>query len=220
MSVESIAEAPVRAYAVKHNFVKRAFDTCFTLAVLLLFCPLFVGIACAVKLSSPGPALYSSLRVGRGGKRIRCWKFRTMCVNADAKLREMLQSDEALRREWETFYKLKNDPRITPIGRFLRKTSLDELPQFWNVLRGDLSVVGPRPVTEAEVETYLRDKAAKILSVRPGLTGLWQTSGRNLLPFEERVRLEERYVDERSFLMDLRLIGKTIPALFSSRGAF
>lgn len=152
-------------------------------------------IAALIKVTSPGPVLYVCRRVGRHGKAIDCWKFRTMCQNADQMLKELLAQDPVIRLEWETYYKLKDDPRINSVGRFLRKTSLDELPQFWNVLMGDLSVVGPRPVTEEEIEKYFKEKKEKILSVRPGLTGIWQTSGRSLLTFEERVKLEESYVD-------------------------
>jgi undecaprenyl-phosphate galactose phosphotransferase len=159
------------------------------------------------------------MRVGKDGKLIFCWKFRTMCLDAEKKLQELLDDPE-IRAEWETYYKIKNDPRIHAVGRFLRKTSLDEFPQFWNVLKGDLSVVGPRPVTEEEVHKYFGPKASKILSVRPGLTGIWQTSGRSLLTFEKRLELEESYIDQQSLALDIRIICKTISAVFSARGAF
>lgn len=124
-----------------------------------------------------------------------------------------------LREEWNTYRKLKCDPRITTVGRFLRKTSLDELPQFWNVLKGDLSIVGPRPPTFEEVGTFFGAKSRKILSIRPGITGLWQTSGRNLLTYEGRVELDETYVDQRTFLMDLKLIAKTILRMLVPKGS-
>ncbi len=199
---------------------KRFFDIFFSAAVLLLGMPVFILIAFAIKISSPGPVFYFSKRVGRDGVIFFCAKFRTMVIDADTRLREILQEDEKLRQEWETFCKLKKDPRITWIGQILRKTSLDELPQFWNVLKGDLSVVGPRPATQDQVEKYYAEKAPKILSVRPGMTGLWQTSGRNLLSFDERTQLDERYVDSHTFLLDLKLIAKTIPAMFFSEGAY
>jgi exopolysaccharide production protein ExoY len=199
---------------------KRIFDITFSFAALLFFLPLGIVIGVLIKLSSPGPIFYSSKRVGRGGETIDCWKFRTMCMGADEKLKKILAENPKLKKEWDTYFKLKDDPRINTIGRFLRKTSLDELPQFWNVLRGDLSVVGPRPVTQEEVRKYFKDKAEKILSVRPGLTGIWQTSGRNLLTFDERIQLEEQYIDRQSFLLDLRIIFKTIPHLFFAKGAF
>lgn len=182
--------------------------------------PLGIVIGILIKLSSPGPVFYTSKRVGKGGQMIECWKFRTMCLGAEEKLKKILAENPQLKKEWDAYFKLKDDPRINAIGKFLRKTSLDELPQFWNVLRGDLSVVGPRPVTQEEVQKYFRDKAGKILSVRPGLTGIWQTSGRNLLTFEERIRLEELYIDRQSLLLDLRIICKTIPHLFFAKGAF
>lgn len=192
----------------------------FSAVVLSLGSPIYLAIALLIRISSPGPAFYACTRVGRGGKRIRCWKFRSMCIDAEKRLEELLASDPALRQEWEMYYKLKRDPRIFFVGKLLRKTSLDELPQFWNVLKGDLSVVGPRPITEEEVTKYLKEKAAKILSVRPGITGLWQTSGRNLLTFDERIKLEEEYVDRQSFALDCLLVFKTVPAVLFPKGAF
>lgn len=200
--------------------VKRIFDIIFSLLALLFFLPFGLILALLIKISSPGPIFYKCRRVGRNGEPIDCWKFRTMCQDAQQKLQEILSQNSDLKREWETYFKLKDDPRIQGIGKFLRKTSLDEFPQFWNVLRGDLSVVGPRPVTEEEVQKYFREKAVKILSVRPGLTGIWQTSGRNLLTFDERIMLEERYVDQQSLFLDLQIIFKTIPHLFFAKGAF
>lgn len=198
--------------------MKRAFDTVFSLLALSVGLPFFLLIALIVLFSSKGPIFYSSKRVGKGGSLIHCWKFRTMHLDADARLEEILKNPSR-QEEWRHYRKLKEDPRITVVGNFLRKTSLDELPQFWNVLKGDLSVVGPRPITEDEVTEYLKEKAAKILSVRPGITGLWQTSGRNLISYKERVLLEERYIEERSFLFDLKLICKTCRILFS-KGAY
>ncbi|MBS0649173.1 MAG: sugar transferase [Verrucomicrobia bacterium] len=199
---------------------KRIFDILFSLGASLFFLPFGLIISVLIKATSPGPIFYSSKRVGKDGQPIYCWKFRTMCQDADKKLQEILRQNPELKQEWETYYKLKDDPRISKIGKLLRKTSLDELPQFWNVLTGDLSVVGPRPVTEEEIAKYFGEKASKILSVRPGLTGIWQTSGRSLLTFEERIRLEESYIDQQSLFFDLRIIFKTIPMIFISRGAF
>jgi exopolysaccharide production protein ExoY len=200
--------------------MKRLFDLVFSLAVLICGAPVFFIIALLIKLTSPGPILYKQQRMGQYGSPIFCYKFRSMYKNADKKLKELLASNPKFQEEWNTYYKLKTDPRITPLGDFLRKTSLDELPQFFNVLLGDLSVVGPRPVTEHEIKTYYKDRASLILSVRPGITGLWQTSGRNRLSFDERLILEERYVKERSFILDLKLIAKTIPAMLHSKGAY
>ncbi len=199
---------------------KRLFDIIFSITILIVGFPVYLIVAGAVMLTSPGPIFYGSCRIGRDGKPFKCWKFRTMFQDADARLKQMLETDPELKKEWETFWKLQNDPRITEVGQFLRRTSLDELPQFWNVLKGDLSVVGPRPVTADEIEKYYGEKAEKILSLRPGITGLWQTSGRSLITFEERVSLEEAYVESQSFFYDLKLILKTIPSVFTSKGAF
>lgn len=198
---------------------KRVFDICFSLAVLVLLFPLFVLIAVGIALSSPGSIFYRQERLGRGERRFKCWKFRSMHIDADRKLIELLSHDPLLKREWEISQKLKDDPRIFPLGKFLRKTSLDELPQFWNVLKGDLSVVGPRPYMIAQREE-LGELAHKILSVKPGVTGLWQTSGRNKIPFQGRIELDARYVDRRSFFFDLYLIGKTIPAVLMPKDAY
>ena len=143
-----------------------------------------------------------------------------MHLGAEDRLKELLATDPKLQEEWNLFYKLKNDPRIFSVGKFLRKFSLDELPQFLNVFLGDLSVVGPRPVTHEEIEKYYGEKASKILSIKPGLTGLWQTSGRNLLTFNERIKLEELYIDKQSLLLDFKIICKTVSILFFPRGAY
>jgi undecaprenyl-phosphate galactose phosphotransferase len=180
-----------------------------------------------VKITSPGPIFYKGLRMGQKGRLIYCWKFRTMCIDADARLNQILKSDPILLKEWQTYFKLKKDPRLTPIGKFLRKTSLDELPQFWNVWIGDLSIVGPRPIAiehperaHEEIRGHFGEKTEKILSVKPGITCIWQTKGRNLLTFEERILLEEQYVDQQSLLLDLKIILKTIPIVIFPKGAF
>jgi undecaprenyl-phosphate galactose phosphotransferase len=146
-----------------------------------------------------------------------------MYEGANEKLEQLLKDDLELAKEWKIFYKLKNDPRVTPVGKFLRKTSLDEFPQFWNVLKGELSIVGPRPYLPNELEAIKRIAGRdvhRMLSVRPGLTGIWQTSGRSDLTFEHRVKLDLAYIGSRSFLFDLRLIAKTIPVLIFPKGAF
>ncbi len=214
--------------AIRHDPVKRIFDIIFSSFVLIGFSPFFFLIALLVRITSPGSVFYKSVRLGRGGKVIYCWKFRSMFWDADERLKQLLNSNEELRSEWEQFQKLKNDPRITLIGRFLRKTSLDEWPQFWNVLKGDLSIVGPRPPVligppdrfAEEIRKWYGIKMDKILSVRPGLTGVWQISGRSEIPFDERVRIEELYAETRTFWKDLVLILKTIPAVIFSRGAY
>jgi exopolysaccharide production protein ExoY len=208
------------SYPIRHKPLKRLFDIAFSLIVIITNLPLFVIISLIILITSPGPIFFIQKRVGRGGKIILCYKFRTMVINAESKLKDILEKDFEKAKEYQKFRKLKDDPRIFSFGRFLRKFSLDEMPQFFNVLFGDLSVVGPRPAFFEEVKEFYGKRAAKILSVRPGITGIWQTSGRNYLSFLDRVRLDEIYVDNQSFRKDLHLILKTIPMLFSSKGAF
>lgn len=217
---QAVLDTVILKNNIQHFPMKRSFDIVFSLSVLIFFSPIFLLIGLFVFFDSPGPIFYAHKRVGRGGKKIHCWKFRTMRPNADKILKKMLNQSVQLKREWDQFYKLKNDPRITRLGKFLRKTSLDELPQFYNVLKGDLSVVGPRPVVTEEVEKYYGHKAIKILSIRPGLTGIWQTSGRNQVSFSKRIELEEEYVDTHNFFKDLYLIAKTIPVMLFAKGAF
>jgi undecaprenyl-phosphate galactose phosphotransferase len=197
---------------------KRLFDIVFSAFVLIFFSPLFLLLALLAKLSTGSP-LFSQERVGKGGKPFRCYKFRTMVKEADKQLIELLKNPE-IKEEWEKTQKLKNDPRITNFGFFLRKTSLDELPQFWNVLKGDLSVVGPRPVLPEEVSKHFKEKAPKILSIKPGLTGIWQTSGRNRLDYKKRVKLDYFYVEKQNFALDLKLILKTIPKMVMNNDAY
>lgn len=204
----------------KKGWKKRIFDICFSTLILILIAPFFLLISLAIKLSSKGPILFRARRITIGGKPFYLWKFRTMVPNAEKVLEELLERDASSKKEYETFRKLKNDPRITPIGRFLRKTSLDELPQFFNVLKGDISVVGPRAAMEEELIEYYKDKAKIVLSVLPGVTGPWQVKGRNHLSIQERVDLEVSYVQKQSFLYDLQLIIQTIPAVFFSKGAY
>lgn len=202
------------------RFIKRTFDILFSLAVLTLLSPLFLVIAFLIRLTSRGNPIFGHTRIGRGGKPFTCYKFRTMYADAPSRLQELLNQRKDLKEEWEQAHKLKNDPRVTPLGNLLRKTSLDELPQFWNVLKGNLSVVGPRPVVEKELETHFGTKAPLIISVRPGVTGLWQVSGRSNTSYAERVLLDETYIKTQSFFLDLKLIAKTLPAVFFSKGAY
>lgn len=206
--------------SVLHLPYKRAFDIIFSSLVLLIGLPVFMIIALIIRFSSKGSVVYSHQRIGRGGKPFRCYKFRSMYPDADKKLEELLKADPALKHEWDTTHKLRNDPRVTPIGAFLRKTSLDEIPQFWNVLIGDLSIVGPRPVVQAEIDKFYGSRAQKILSIRPGLTGIWQVSGRNDTSYENRVEMDESYIQQRSFIFDLKLIALTVPRMIFSKGAY
>jgi undecaprenyl-phosphate galactose phosphotransferase len=223
MKLEETLTVPLEKTKNWQEPLKRTFDILFSLSALIFGMPLFLAIAMLVKITSRGPVFYCSLRLGKNGKLFNFWKFRTMYVHADLKLKQLLEDNPLLREEWQKYFKLKNDPRHTRIGKFLRKTSLDEFPQFWNVLLGDLSIVGPRPYLPNEtdeIKKYISDDMAKLLSVRPGLTGIWQTSGRSHLTFENRVRLDLDYVGCNSFLFDLRLVLKTIPMLIFPRGAF
>lgn len=213
---------------IRRDPLKRGFDILFSSLCILLLSPLFLTLAILIRCTSKGPIFYRSKRLGRGGSMIECLKFRTMYTNAEQRLIELLRTDSKLRTEWETYQKFKCDPRITPIGRLLRKTSLDEIPQFWNVLKGDLSIVGPRPPTLLgppdqflrEIRTVYGDAAFNILSVRPGITGVWQISGRSEIPLDVRRQMEEEYAISRTFWTDLVVIAKTVPAVLFSKGAF
>lgn len=206
--------------SVRHIVWKRAFDIFFSLAVIFLSLPFMLLIILIIRCTSKGKAIYSHPRVGRGGKSFPCYKFRTMVQNADSRLHEILQNDPIMEQEWKDKRKLSKDPRITWIGAFLRRTSLDELPQFFNVLKGDLSVVGPRPVMEEELKEHFGKSASKVLSMRPGITGIWQVSGRSDTCYTRRVLMDEIYVDTCSFLLDIKLILKTIPKMLFAKGAY
>lgn len=203
--------------------MKRTFDFAFSLLVLIIGSPIFILIALMVKLSSKGPVLHKSIRLKQNSTPFTCYKFRTMFKDADERLDQILRNDLKKKREWETYDKLETDPRVTRLGHFLRTTSLDELPQFWNVLISDISIVGPRPIILKEkkaLELFFNGNAETILSVKPGITGLWQTSGRNHLSLKERAKLDMEYIRRQSFRLDLFLILKTIPIIFNPKGAY
>jgi lipopolysaccharide/colanic/teichoic acid biosynthesis glycosyltransferase len=172
-----------------------------------------------VRLSSHGPAFYGHRRIGQGGRYFTVWKFRTMVANADRVLDDWLEKRSDLRQEWLLTHKLKFDPRNTTIGRILRKTSLDELPQLWNVFRGDMSLVGPRPIIDSEVEKY-GDDYSYYLQARPGVTGLWQISGRNNTSYEERVAFDRFYVRNWSVWLDAYILTRTVRTVFTGHGAY
>lgn len=195
--------------AVDRKVSKRLFDIVFSLAVLIFFSPVYLLLALLIAVSSSGPIFYVQERVGKNYRRFECIKFRTMVVNADELLMEMIETSPQLRQEFEDNFKLKYDPRITWIGHFLRVTSLDEFPQFWNVLMGDMSVVGPRPLVVEELPRY-GSHIDRVLTIRPGITGLWQVSGRNDIPYPQRVRMDLYYANARNFWMDLWIVVKTI----------
>ena len=199
--------------------VKRCMDVALTIVGALAALPLGLLIALAIKLDSPGPALYAQRRLGQGGRPIEVYKFRTMVNNADEMLTSHLQTHPELCQEWEKYQKLRHDPRVTRVGNFLRKTSLDELPQLWNVFRGSMSLVGPRPIVESEIDRYGRVYMAYSL-VKPGITGLWQVSGRNNTSYIERVRLDHYYVNNWSVWMDIWILARTIPVVLLGKGAY
>jgi exopolysaccharide production protein ExoY len=188
------------------------------LMILLLLAPLMALVAFLIWRRDGAPVLFAHYRVGHDGKLFRCLKFRTMYRDAERMLSELLERDADARAEWRRDQKLTRDPRITPVGHFLRRTSLDELPQLFNVLRGDMSLVGPRPITVGELTRYGRVRW-HYLSVRPGMTGLWQVSGRNNTSYDERVALDRRYVEERSLWMNLQILAKTVKVVVARDGA-
>jgi len=198
--------------------LKRSFDLVVSSLLALFLAPLFLALAAAVKWDG-GPALFRQKRVGKNGQIFECLKFRSMVVDADKRLADLLQSDTAARAEWDREHKLKNDPRITRIGDFLRRTSFDELPQIFNVLKGEMSLVGPRPIVQDEVAKY-GDNIDYYLSAAPGITGLWQVSGRNDTTYKRRVELDRWYIQNWSLWQDIAILFKTIPAVMSKDGAY
>ncbi|MBF0536734.1 MAG: undecaprenyl-phosphate galactose phosphotransferase WbaP [Nitrospirae bacterium] len=202
---------------VKNRVIKRLFDIVSAIVLLPLLLIIVGIIGLLIKLESRGPVIYSHLRIGKGGKPFKCYKFRTMVKDADAVLATLLKSNSKL-KEWQQRYKLTNDPRVTRFGAFLRKTSLDELPQIFNVLKGEMSIIGPRPVTEHEVETYYKELAEACFSVLPGITGLWQVSGRNDTTYDYRIRLDNWYIMNWSLWLDIVILIKTISVVFFMKG--
>ena len=197
--------------------VKAAFDYVGAAVLLVVLLPVFIGIALLIRLDG-GPAMFTHRRIGTGGRRFECLKFRSMVLDSDAVLDRLLRSDPAAAAEWAATQKLRDDPRITPIGRILRTTSLDELPQLINVLRGEMSLVGPRPIVESEINRY-GEQIRFYMATRPGMTGLWQVSGRSETTYAERVRLDVRYVREWSFWRDIVILLKTVSVVIQRRGA-
>lgn len=200
------------------RLLKRLLDLVLIAHGLPIVVPLMIGIAIAIRLDSPGPIVFRQHRLGRNGKPFKVFKFRTMVVDAEAKLQQHLKDNPQLQQEWDRYQKLQDDPRITAVGRWLRKTSLDELPQVFNVLLGDMSLVGPRPIIEEEIARYGRYYKV-YCAVPPGITGIWQVSGRNLVPYHERVQMDVYYVRNWSTWLDLHLIARTVSAILLQRGA-
>lgn len=205
---------------ILYKVLKRIIDIIGALVGTVILIPTTVIIYLARKISKEdnGPLFYEQLRYGKNGKVFRLYKYRSMCIGADKKLKEYLENNKEAKKEFEKTHKLQNDPRITKIGDFLRKTSLDELPQMINILKGDMSFVGPRPVVEKEVEEYGKDKE-KFLSVKPGLTGYWQVNGRSNTTYKERMEMELYYVDNCSLWLDVKIFFKTFITVFKKEGA-
>ena len=203
-------------YHGAQRFQKRAFDFCFAMAAIIGTSPLLILTALAVKLTSKGPVFYAAERIGLDGKPFKMLKFRSMVDGADRQGQALLPENES---EGGVLFKMRQDPRVTPVGRFIRRMSIDELPQFFNVLKRDMSVVGPRPPLRREVEAYDGEVRRRLL-VKPGITGLWQVSGRSDLSWENSVRLDLSYVENWSMVGDLIIIGKTLKAVLTSDGAY
>ena len=196
--------------------IKRCIDIVGSGLGMMLLSPVYLGLAAAVKFTSPGPVIFSQIRVGRYGRHFKFYKFRSMYQDAEARKAELLSQNESADG---VIFKMKDDPRITKVGRFLRRTSLDELPQLWNVFIGDMSLVGPRPPVPKEVQEYtLEDR--KRLDVIPGITCLWQIMGRSEIPFREQVRLDKEYILAPSIWKDIAILLKTVPAILGGKGAY
>jgi exopolysaccharide production protein ExoY len=198
---------------------QRAADLIVTLVAAVALAPLMIALAFLIAAWDGGPAFYGHVRVGRMGRLFRCWKFRSMVVDSDRILAEHLANNPQARAEWDASHKLRRDPRITRLGRLLRASSLDELPQLWNVLVGEMSIVGPRPIVIAEIDRYKSNFGA-YCACRPGITGLWQISGRSDVTYDERVALDTTYSRTRSLLLDVKIMLSTIPAVLARRGSY
>ena len=204
---------------VDDPFESRLLDVIGSLVLLIAFAPMILLICLAIFVVDPGPVFFAQLRIGKNGKKFKCYKFRTMVVDAEERLQHVLDNDPAAASEWARDHKLRDDPRIAGIGRFLRKSSLDELPQLWNVLRGDMSLVGPRPIVSGELARYGK-YIIHYMAVRPGLTGLWQISGRNDVSYRRRVAYDVIYARSGRTKDNVRILVLTVPSVIASRGSY
>lgn len=203
----------------RYRVIKRFLDVLLVVLASPLLVPLFLVVAATVRLSSPGPVLFSHRRIRKHGAFFTMWKFRTMCQDSAQVLEDYLAKNPVARAEWRETHKLRHDPRVTRVGIFLRRFSLDELPQFWNVLEGTMSLVGPRPIVAAEVEKY-GEYFVEYCKVKPGITGLWQVSGRSEVTYEERVQLDCKYVRDWSLGNDLKILSRTTFSVVNQDGAY
>jgi exopolysaccharide production protein ExoY len=215
---ESATPFDLLHWSFPRRFVKRLVDVVIGVAAVLMLLPFMILVALAIMIDSQGWPIYVQRRLGRAGKHFPLFKFRTMVTNAEQMCEELFETDPKLKLEWHTFQKVREDPRVTRVGKILRKYSLDELPQLINVALGHMSLVGPRPVLDGEIERFGEDTPL-ILSVRPGLTGLWAVSGRSDLSYEERAALEAQYVRDFHLLLDARIVVKTVPRVIGGKGA-
>ncbi|RYG32254.1 MAG: sugar transferase [Burkholderiales bacterium] len=206
-------------FKVHSSPLKRAMDLVIAFTVLAFVAPVFLIVYALIKIFDPGPALFSHLRVGRDGRMFTVYKFRTMRVDAQERLEELLASNPEAAAEWAKYQKLKNDPRVTLIGRILRRSSIDELPQLLNIVRGEMSVIGPRPVTSGEIHRYGADYPF-YTAVRPGVLGLWQVKGRNKLTYPERVAYDVQYVKTWSIWQDIKIMFMAVPVVLLGLGAY
>ncbi len=215
----SEAGASNPSYRIQNSTFKRAMDLFIAVPVVIFVSPLLMFIYALLKVFDPGPAMFAQVRIGRDGQPFTVYKFRTMRVDAEQRLQQVLASDPLAAAEWAKYQKLRNDPRVTLLGRILRKSSLDELPQLLNILRGEMSVIGPRPVTAEEVSRYGSDYPFYI-AARPGVLGLWQVKGRNKLTYPERVAFDVQYIKTWSVWQDFKIIGMAIPVVLLGLGAY
>lgn len=220
VTIQENLQEKIKEKHIIYRFVKRLIDILGGVVGTILLVPITLCVYLARKIlkEDEGPLFYEQLRIGKNGKKFRLYKFRSMCIDADKKLKEYLAENEEARKEFEENQKLKDDPRITKIGNFLRKTSLDELPQMLNILKGEMSFIGPRPVVDGEIEKYGVNKN-KFLSVKPGLTGYWQVNGRSNTTYAERIDMELYYVDNQSLWLDIKIFFKTFISVIKKEGA-
>lgn len=226
IEVESLFNEKLMLLRLKNNlarswnrYLKTIFDFALTLVGTVAISPILIFIAIWIYKDSPGPVIFKHTRIGKNGKKFPCYKFRSMCIDAKEKLAELLENDPVAKAKWERDFKLKNDPRITKSGAFLRRTSLDELPQIFNVLKGDMSLVGPRPVIEEELERY-GEYVNDYLMVKPGITGMWQINGRNDTSYAERVCMDSWYVRNWSIWIDNLILWRTLKSVIRCKGAY